>query len=212
MIDYTPITNAVIAGNETEIVGLTQEALAQGAPPADIIEKGLVPGMTHVGEKFEINEMYIPDMLLAARAMHASLRVLRPLLKEGELKPVGKVVIGTVKGDLHDIGKNLVAWTLEGAGFEVRDLGVDVAPEDFVAAVRTEGAGLLCLSALLTTAMPQMAKVIQALQESGLRKGVKILVGGAPVTPEFADKIGADGYSPTSFGAVAKARQLLGLT
>jgi 5-methyltetrahydrofolate--homocysteine methyltransferase len=210
MADLELVKKAVIEGNEEAIVKVTRDLLKQNVSPIEIIEKGMIPGMSYVGEKFEIQEMFIPEMLLAARAMHAGLNILRPLLKNEDKKTLGRVVIGTVKGDLHDIGKNLVGWSLEGAGFEVFDLGIDVPVENFINAVRERDADMLCLSGLLTVTLPQMPKVIEGLGEAGLRNKIKVMVGGAPVTKEFADEIGADGYSPTSWGAVLKAKELLG--
>jgi 5-methyltetrahydrofolate--homocysteine methyltransferase len=166
--------------------------------------------MDEVGRDFKAGDLFIPEVLIAARAMHAGLEVLRPILAESGVPTVGKLVIGTVSGDLHDIGKNLVAMMMEGAGFEIIDLGTDVKPEDFVAAVRNEGAALLGMSALLTTTMPSMQTTIEALVEAGLRDKVKVMVGGAPVTASFAEKIGADAYAPDAASAVDTARSLVG--
>jgi len=168
-----------------------------------------VAGMNVVGTKFKNNEFYVPEVLIAARAMHAGMDILKPLLTESGVEPIAKVAIGTVQGDLHDIGKNLVAMMLEGAGFEVIDLGVDVKPEQFVDAVKNQGAELVCLSALLTTTMPYMKDTIQALKEAGVRDQVKVMIGGAPVTQSYADEIGADGYASDAATAVDVAKELL---
>jgi 5-methyltetrahydrofolate--homocysteine methyltransferase len=165
--------------------------------------------MNVVGVRFKNNEFYVPEVLIAARAMHAGMSIIKPLLAAGGVEPVAKVAIGTVQGDLHDIGKNLVAMMLEGAGFEIIDLGVDVKPEQYVDAVKNKGAKVVALSALLTTTMPSMKETIQAIQEAGLRDSVKIMIGGAPVTQNYADEIGADGYSPDAASAVDTAKTLL---
>jgi len=188
---------------------LTEKALAEGESPQDVLNKGLVAGMTVVGEKFKNNEFYVPEVLIAARAMKSGMEVLRPKLVDAGVEPVAKVAIGTVRGDLHDIGKNLVAMMMEGAGFEIIDLGVDVKPEQFVETVKEKNASLVCLSALLTTTMPAMKDTIEALEAAGLRDKVNVMVGGAPVTQNYADEIGADGYAPDAAGAVDKARELL---
>jgi 5-methyltetrahydrofolate--homocysteine methyltransferase len=167
--------------------------------------------MNEVGRRFKNNEFYVPEVLIAARAMHAAMDVLKPLLAASDVQPVGTVVIGTVKGDLHDIGKNLVAMMLEGGGFNVIDLGVDVSPEKFLQAVREHKPNIVGLSALLTTTMPAMKTTIEALKEAGVRDQVKVIIGGAPVTQRFADEIGADGYAPDAASAVDVARQLLGI-
>jgi len=209
--DFSAITKAVIAGRANEVEEFISAALTQGADPGLLISEALIPGMNTVGERFRNNQMYIPEVLIAARAMQSGLAVLKPHLVEQNVQPVGKIVLGTVKGDLHDIGKNLVGMMFEGAGFEVIDLGVNVDAEKFAAAVEEHGAQLLGLSALLTTTMPQMQKTIAALEEAGLRKKVYVLIGGAPVTQEYAEKIGADGYAPDAASAVVKARELLGI-
>jgi 5-methyltetrahydrofolate--homocysteine methyltransferase len=171
-----------------------------------LVNEYMIPAMDEVGRRFENNEYFVPELLISARAMKAALEILRPLLLQGGQEPLAKVAIGTVKGDLHDIGKNLVASMLEGGGFEVIDLGVNVSPEQFVQAVREKGAKLVAMSALLTTTMPSMKQTIEALKEAGVRDQVKVLVGGAPLTQKFADEIGADGYSETAPAAVALAR------
>jgi len=202
----------VIEGNAQKAKETTDEALATGVPVADIINKGLVAGMQVVGQKFKCNEFYIPEVLIAARAMKQSMEKLRPLIAESGIQPIARVAIGTVRGDLHDIGKNLVGMMLEGAGFEVIDLGTDVSPEKFVEAVREHKAEAIGLSALLTTTMPAMKETIAALEEAGLRDKVAVLVGGAPLTQAYADEIGADGYAPDAASAVDTAKQLLRIT
>ena len=188
--------------------GVTR-ALAQNIPPADILNQAMIEAMGQVGKLFEEGEYFVPEMLIAARAMQAGLGILKPRLVEADVKSAGKVVAGTVKGDLHDIGKNLVIMMLEGAAFEIIDLGTDVSPEKFVEAVRETGAQIVALSALLTTTMPSMKDTIEALEAAGLRHNVKIMVGGAPLTPEYAHEIGADGFAPDASRAVATAKQLL---
>ncbi|NLY29897.1 MAG: cobalamin-binding protein [Firmicutes bacterium] len=205
------LADALVAGNANKVKELTEKALADGMSAGQIIKEGLIPGMAVVGERFKKNEIYVPEVLIAARAMQAGLGIVKPLLTEAEAaERLGTVCIGTVKGDLHDIGKNLVAMMLEGAGFEVIDLGVDVAPEKFVEAVKEHNANYVALSALLTTTMVNMKETIQALTDAGLRDSVKVLVGGAPVTQAFADDIGADGYAPDSGTAVDVAKKLIG--
>ena len=204
------IADAVIAGNANKVKELTESALADGIAPGNIIKEGFVPGMAVIGERFKNNEIYVPEVLIAARAMKTGLGIVKPLLSEAESQDhLGTVVIGTVKGDLHDIGKNLVAMMLEGAGFEVIDLGVDVSPERFAAAVTEHNAQFLCLSALLTTTMVQMEDTIKELEAQNIRDRVKVLVGGAPVTDHFAEEIGADGYAPDSSTAVEVAKSFL---
>lgn len=203
------LAQAVIEGDREATPGLTQQALDQGLDPGVILNEGLMPGMAHVGEAFRSGDMFVPEVLLAARAMQASMDLLRPLLVETDAKMAGKIVIGTVKGDLHDIGKNLVAMMCEGAGFEVTDLGRDVDPSRFVEAVKEASAEIVAMSALLTTTMRSMELTIKALQEAGLRDQIKVMVGGAPVTQEFADQIGADGYAPNAAAAADLAKNLV---
>ena len=210
-MELKELADAIITGNRDRARQVTEQAIAGKMEPQRIINEGLIAGMSVVGEKFKNNEFYVPEVLIAARAMHASLDLLRPLIAEGEIQPVGRVAIGTVKGDLHDIGKNLVAMMLEGAGYEVNDLGVDVKPEQFVEAVRDKKVQIIALSALLTTTMPGMADTISALKGASVRSKVKVMIGGAPVTQTYADEIGADGYAPDAASAVDKARELLGL-
>ena len=206
MADLQKLYEAVLNGDQKTSIAVTQEALAAGADPLDLITNYMVPAMDEVGRRFECEDYFVPELLLSARAMKGSLQILRPLLAAQGSQPAGRVVIGTVKGDLHDIGKNLVASMLEGGGFEVVDLGADVSPEKFIAAIKEGGANIVCLSALLTVTMPSMRTTIDALKAAGVRDQVKVLVGGAPVTDQFAKEIGADGYSDNANGAVALAR------
>lgn len=209
MQDLKPLYDAVINGDAKTTRALTEQALAQGVDPLKLVNDYMIPAMDEVGRRFECNEYFVPELLLSARAMKSALELVRPLLAERGAKPVGRVAIGTVKGDLHDIGKNLVAAMLEGGGFEVIDLGVNVAPEKFIAAIKDNKANIVAMSALLTTTMPAMQTTIEALKQAGVRQQVKVLVGGAPVTQKFADEIGADGYSETAVGAVSIAKKAL---
>ena len=195
-------------GESDAVAELTQKALDEGMTAAEVLNGGLLAGMDRVGVDFRNDELFIPEVLIAARAMHAGMDVLRPLLAQAEIPSAGKIVIGTVEGDLHDIGKNLVGMMLEGGGFEIVDLGTDVSPDKFIETVQVEQPDILGLSALLTTTMPAMERTIEALKEAGLREGVKIMVGGAPVTQAFADEIGADGYTSDAASAVELARTL----
>ena len=204
------ITSKLYDGEDEVVAELVQEALDQGMAPEEILAGGLIAGMDEVGRDFKAGDLFVPEVLMAARAMHAGMNILRPLLAEGDVPSAGKYVIGTVQGDLHDIGKNLVKMMLEGAGFQTIDLGTDVKPEEFVAAVREHQPQLLGMSALLTTTMPGMKATIEALEEAGLRDAVKIMVGGAPVTAAFAEQIGADAYAPDAASAVDVARSLAG--
>ena len=205
--DFEMLKAAVIEGNAGRAKELTQQALEEGRGPQEILDGGLIPAMDVVGEKFSRQEFYIPEMLIAARAMQAGLGLLKPLLAQGQSKSRGKAVIGTVKGDLHDIGKNLVGMMLQGGGFEVVDLGADVKPAKFVEAVEREKPDFVMMSALLTTTMLSMRETIEALKAAGLREGVKVGVGGAPVTQRFAEEIGADFYAPDATGAVNRAKE-----
>lgn len=197
-------------GEDKKVAELVRKALDQGMAPGEILSGGLIAGMDEVGKDFKAGELFVPEVLIAARAMHAGMNILRPLLSERDAMGAGKYVIGTVKGDLHDIGKNLVKMMLEGAGFETIDLGTDAGPADFVNAVREHQPNLLGMSALLTTTMVNMKATIEALEEAGLRDSVKIMVGGAPVTKAFAEEIGADAYAPDAASAVDVARELVG--
>ena len=204
-----PIYNAVLNGDKDAAVENVQAALDAGTDAGVILQKSLIPAMEKVGQLFEAGEYYVPEMLIAARAMQAGLGLLKPLLVDSDVKPTGKVVIGTVKGDLHDIGKNLVAMMLEGAGFEIHDLGTDVSPDKFITAIKEENVDILAMSALLTTTMPMMETTIKAVDEAGLREVVKIIIGGAPVTTEYAQKIGADGFAPDASQAASMAKRLV---
>ena len=206
MSDLQPIADALIKGDRNTVVELTQKAIDDGLSPAEILSDGLIGGMNVIGVRFKNNEVYVPEVLIAARAMHGGLDILKPYLSASGVEPIAVVVLGTVKGDLHDIGKNLVGMMLQGGGLEVVDAGIDVPPEKFVEAVKESGAKFVAMSALLTTTMPQMPEVIKALKESGLP--VKTLVGGAPVTQSYADEIGADGYAPDAASAVDKVLEL----
>ncbi|MCS7337448.1 MAG: corrinoid protein [Verrucomicrobiae bacterium] len=211
MEDLKALYDAIVVGDAKASRAITERAIASGVAPLTLVSEYMIPAMNEVGRRFECNEYFVPELLLAARAMKAAMEPLRPLLAASGVQPLGRVVIGTVKGDLHDIGKNLVASMLEGGGFEVIDLGVNVAPEQFVAKVRETNAQIVAMSALLTTTMPAMKTTIEALKQAGLRERVKILVGGAPVTQRYADEIGADGYSETAAGAVPLAKRVLAL-
>ena len=210
-MDLDALKEAVINGDAKGCTALTEVAIQAGHSPQKILTEALVPAMQVVGDKFRCNEVYVPEVLVAARAMKKSLGLLKPLLTQTGAKPVGTAVIGTVKGDLHDIGKNLVCMMLEGAGFEVIDLGADVAPEKFVQVAKDTKAQIVGISTLLTTTMLGMKDVVQALERADLRTKVKVMVGGAPVTQSFADEIGADGYGESAAEAVDKAKELLGI-
>jgi 5-methyltetrahydrofolate--homocysteine methyltransferase len=203
------IATKLYGGDAQAVAGLVQQALDQGISAGDVLSGGLIAGMDEVGRDFKAGDLFVPEVLIAARAMHAGMAILRPLLAEADVPTAGKFLIGTVQGDLHDIGKNLVKMMLEGAGFETVDLGTDVKPEGFVAAVQEHQPQLLGMSALLTTTMPGMQATIDALQEAGLRDTLKIMVGGAPVTAAFAERIGADAYAPDAASAVDTARDLV---
>jgi len=208
-VDLKQIYEYTVNGNAPKVKELTQQALDEGVAPSEIVTKYLIPAMAEVGDRFERNEFYVPELLIAARAMQGGLAILKPLLADTDLKPTGKVAIGTVKGDLHDIGKNLVSMMLQGAGFEIVDLGVDVSPDKFIDAGKESKAQVIALSALLTTTMPSMKTTIDALKAAGLRDEVKVVIGGAPVTQRYADEIGADGYAPDANSAVRKTKELL---
>jgi 5-methyltetrahydrofolate--homocysteine methyltransferase len=203
------MTIALIAGNEAEVKSLTQEALGNGIGAKEILDSGLLAGMDVVGKRFKAGDMFIPEVLLCARCMHGAMDILNPLLSDADSKGAGKVVIGTVEGDLHDIGKNLVAMMMQGSGFKVIDLGVNLKPQAFVDAVKEHKPDIIGMSALLTTTMPKMEETIRALEEAGLRDKVKIMAGGAPVTQDFVDKIGADAYGANAAAASDKAKELL---
>jgi 5-methyltetrahydrofolate--homocysteine methyltransferase len=204
------IYQAVLDGDAPAAEAAVKEALAANVPAEDILQKACIPAMGEVGRLFEEGEKFVPEMLISARAMQRSVALLKPLLAQGNVQSAGKVLVGTVQGDLHDIGKNLVGMMLEGTGFEVIDLGTDVTPQKYVEAVKTHQPQLVGMSALLTTTMPSMKKIIDALQEAGLRGQVKVLIGGAPITEAYANQIGADGYAPDASSAARKAKALLG--
>jgi 5-methyltetrahydrofolate--homocysteine methyltransferase len=207
MTTLLDLRSSVIEGNAERAKTLVDQAIKEDLPAARILNEGLIDGMKEVGRLFECGEFFVPEMLVAGRAMKAGLERLRPKLAASSIQPIGKVVIGTVQGDLHDIGKNLVAMMLEGSGFEVVDLGVDVSPQKYVEAVKQHRPNLVGLSALLTTTMPQMKLIIEALEEAGLRSGVRIMIGGAPITAEFAQQIRADIFAPDAASAAARAKQ-----
>lgn len=209
MAELSKIHEAILIGDLQTSVNVTKEALEEGTDPQSIIREYMIPAMDKIGTKFEQNECFVPELLMAARAMKGSLELLKPLLAETGAKPEGKVIIGTVKGDLHDIGKNIVASMLEGGGFEVKNLGVDVPPDKIVAEVQENNYNIVALSALLTTTMPAMKDVIEALKDAGLRDKVKVIIGGPAVTQEFCEEIGADGTSDNANGAVGLARELV---
>ena len=209
MADLKALSELVQKGKAKEVEAAVQQALKENMPVKDILEKGLIAGMSVVGEKFKNNEIYVPEVLIAARAMNKAMTILEPALVKAGVKPVGKIAIGTVKGDLHDIGKNLVAMMFKGAGFEVVDLGIDVGPEKFADACKTKGCQLVGLSALLTTTMPNMKAIIEKLKADGLK--AKVIIGGAPVTQAYADEISAHGYAPDAASAVDVGKKLLGV-
>ncbi len=208
---FNQIIAALTGGKANEVKQLTEEGLAAKISPIDIINQGLIAGMEIIAVKFKKNEIFVPEVMLAAKAMQAGLSILKPLLAETDHEPLGKVVIGTVKGDQHDIGKNLVAMMLEGAGFEITDLGSNVPADKFINIIREKKPQILALSALLTTTMPEMANVIKKLETENLRNSIKVIIGGAPVSENYAEKIGADGYAPDAGKAVEVAKNLLSL-
>jgi 5-methyltetrahydrofolate--homocysteine methyltransferase len=209
MNQFDEIKGSVVSGKMEETIAGINAALSTGIAPGDIVQMGLIEAMTIVGEQFKNGEIYVPEMLIAARAMKAGIHILKPLMVGNEAKSLAAVVIGTVKGDLHDIGKNLVGMMMEGAGCTVIDLGVDIAPEKFVEAVNIHNPEFLAMSALLTTTMPVMRETIAALEKNGKRKFVKVLVGGAPISEKFANEIGADGYADNAAAAVDKIKALV---
>jgi 5-methyltetrahydrofolate--homocysteine methyltransferase len=207
MPNLNQLHEAVVSGDAKTAHAITQQALAEGIDPLKLVNEYMVPAMAEVGRRFECSEYFVPELLISARAMKAALDLIRPLLTARGDRPAGRVAIGTVKGDLHDIGKNLVAALLEGGGFEVIDLGVNVPPETFIATVKEKNANIIAMSALLTTTMPSMKSTIEALKQAGVRERVKVLIGGAPITQKYADEIGADGFSENAVGAVALAKK-----
>jgi 5-methyltetrahydrofolate--homocysteine methyltransferase len=209
MADLKAMAEALIRGDRNTVVELTKKALSEGVPPKDVLEQGLIAGMDVIGERFKNNEIYVPEVLIAARAMKGGMEILQPELIAAGVKPIATVVLGTVKGDLHDIGKNLVGMMLTGGGLKVIDLGTDVGAEKFVESCKAQHADICALSALLTTTMPQMGDVIKALKADGVK--VKTVIGGAPVTQSYADDIGADGYAPDAASAVGVIKELAGV-
>jgi len=207
MADLAALAEALIKGDRDTVSKLTQEAITEGVAAKDILDGGLIAGMNVVGQRFKNNEIYVPEVLIAARAMKSGVAILEPKLAEAGVEPIGKVVLGTVKGDLHDIGKNLVGMMLGGGGIEVVDCGTDVSPEEFVKACKESGAQVCAMSALLTTTMPQMSNVVEAIHASGV--DIKTIIGGAPVTQSFADEIGANGYAPDAASAVDVCKELM---
>ena len=210
MADFEQMANGVIAGEIDKVGDLTQKAVDEGIEPMEIIDNGLMSGMSVVGERFKVGDMYIPEVIMSAKAMSAGMEIVKPLIVAGESASKGKVMLGTVKGDLHEIGKKLVQMMIESAGFEVEDVGIDISPEQFADAVREKKPDVLGMSALLTTTMLAMKDTIETLKEAGLRDSVKILVGGAPVTLDFAEEIGADGWAPDAVTAKDKVLEFLG--
>jgi 5-methyltetrahydrofolate--homocysteine methyltransferase len=211
MHDFSKLQEAVLAGNSAAAVAAARQALSEGADPLDLVLHGISPAMAEVGRLFEAGDYFVPELLISARATKEVFVLIRPLLAKQGAQPTGRVVLGTVQGDLHDIGKNLVAALLEGGGFEVIDLGVNVSPEKFIAAVADKKAQIVGLSALLTTTLPAMKTTLDAFRSAGLRDRVKVMIGGAPVTQSFADTIGADGYGENAASAVQLARRLVGV-
>jgi len=209
MVDLTNIVNSVIDGEEEKVRGLDQQAINGGVSPKVILNEGLIAGMNVVGERMRKHEIFIPEVLMSATAMHTGMDLLKPLLMSSGISMGPKVVFGTVKGDIHDIGKNLVSMMLRGAGFQVIDLGINVPAERFVETARKEEAPIIAMSALLTTTMPEMKNTIEALKEAGMREKVKVIIGGAPVSPEYAAQIGADGYARDAARAMDKVRELV---
>jgi 5-methyltetrahydrofolate--homocysteine methyltransferase len=209
MADLTELGLGVVMGDADRVCQLTQQALDDGVSAYILLSQGMIPAMNEVGRRFQANEFYVPELIMAARAMKMGMELLRPLLTESEIQGQGTMVLGTVWGDMHDVGKNLVGMMMEGAGYRVVDLGLSVSPESFVSAIEEEKAELVGISCLVTTTMLNMRRTIEALQEAGIRDQVKIMVGGAPVTQGFADEIGADGYAPDAASAVDLARMLL---
>jgi 5-methyltetrahydrofolate--homocysteine methyltransferase len=204
------VYSAVIDGNASEVKVKVQAALDNGIEAETVLNSGLIAAMKEVGQLFEDGEYFVPEMLISARAMQSGMTILRPILVAQDIKPIGKVVIGTVKGDLHEIGKNLVSMMLEGSGFQIIDLGTDASPEKFLEAVNIHKPNIVGMSALLTTTMVNMEKTLQLLEANGVRKGLKVIIGGAPISQKYADEIGADGYAPDASQAVVLARQLVG--
>jgi len=210
MVDFSQLSDSVIKGDREEVVKLTQGAIDEGIKPTDIINEGLINGMNVVGKRFKAGDMFVPEVLMTARAMKSGMNIVKPLLLKEETEDAGKVVLGTVSGDMHDIGKNLVRMMMEGGGLEVTDIGVDVDADQFVKSIKEVKPNVLAMSALLTTTMLEMKNVIEVLKEEGIREDIKIIVGGAPVTEDFADEIGADGYAQDAASAKDLVFKLIG--
>jgi 5-methyltetrahydrofolate--homocysteine methyltransferase len=208
MADHSELYNAILTGNAAKAEEAAKAALDSGSDASSLVQEHMIPAMDEVGRRFECNDYFVPELLIAARAMKKVLELLTPLLMDAGVESAGRVVVGTVQGDLHDIGKNLVASMLEGGGFEVVDLGVDVSAEKFVEAAKEKQGTIVALSALLTTTMTVMKTVVEALEAAGIRESTKVMIGGAPITQQYADEIGADGYSDNASSAVAMAREL----
>ncbi|AET68270.1 methyltransferase cognate corrinoid protein [Desulfosporosinus orientis DSM 765] len=209
MSNFEELSQSIISGQLDRVKSLTQQAISAGSNPVDIINQGLIPGMSVVGARFKAGKMYVPEVLMSARAMDAGMELVKPLILSGEIPSAGKIVIGTVKGDLHDIGKNLVSMMLESAGYTIINLGVDAGPEKFVQAVKEHQPGVIGMSALLTTTMLAMKDTIELLKEEGLRDKVKVIIGGAPISQDFSDEIGADGFAPDAGSAADLCKKLL---
>jgi len=210
-LDWQNIKDAIFNGDIVQTSKLVNQAISEGESPEDVLEKGLIAGMARVGAKFKLNEIFVPEVLIAAKAMHTALDILEPLLANTGVKPKATVVVGTVKGDLHDIGKNLVVMMLKGAGFRVIDIGIDAPAKAFIDKAESLDASLIAMSSLLTTSMPSMKSTIEMLRQRGLNNKIKTVIGGAPVTQDYADQIGADGYAQDASSAVDKVKELLGL-
>lgn len=209
MFDFTGLSNAVIEGDNDQVLAKVKEAISANVDPLAIINQGLIGGMNVVGQRFKVNDMFVPEVLMSARSMNAGIELVKPLLAGGEMTNRGTVIIGTVKGDLHDIGKSLVGMMLECSGFKVIDLGVDISPEEFIAAIKENDGKILALSALLTTTMLSMKSTIEECVEQGMRNDIKVIIGGAPISQEFSDQIGADGYAGDAAAAVELVAKLL---
>lgn len=209
MANFEELSQCVISGNQSQVKDITKGMIDAGANPLEIINLGLIAGMTIVGARFKNGEMFVPEVLMSAKAMGAGVELVKPLIAENDMPSIGKVLLGTVKGDLHDIGKNLVGMMLESGGFTVVNLGIDISPEQFVKAVKEQGANILAMSALLTTTMLHMKDTIELLKEEGLRDQVKVIIGGAPISQDFADEVGADGFAPDAASAVELCKKLL---
>lgn len=209
MASFEDLSKQVIAGNQVKVKEVTQALIDEGSAPLDIINLGLIAGMNIVGSRFKNGEMFVPEVLMAAKSMSAGIEIVKPLIADKDMPSIGKVLLGTVKGDLHDIGKNLVGMMLESGGFTVINMGIDISPEQFIKAVKEHNPDILAMSALLTTTMLHMKDTIELLKEEGLHNKVKVIVGGAPISQDFADEVGADGFAPDAASAVDLCKKLL---